>query len=150
MTRRLRVWPRRSRLAAAAAPLAILVSYALLHAASPVFWRVSTQAELLRGEAEHVSIDADGRLTLGPQTELLHEASAPFLWSLARAGGALWIGSGNDGRVLRVADDGAVSRPPTRLRSRTSTPSLPTTPAGCSPGRPPRARCFASARKRRK
>ena len=109
MTRRLRVWPRRTRLAAAAAPLAILVSYALLHAASPVFWRVSTQAELLRGEAEHVSIDADGRLTLGPQTELLHEASAPFLWSLARAGGALWIGSGNDGRVLRVADDGAVT-----------------------------------------
>ena len=109
MTRRLRAWPRRTRLAAAAAPLAILTSFALLHAASPVFWRVSTQAELLRGEAEHVSIDADGRLTLGPQTELLHEASAPFLWSLARAGGALWIGSGNDGRVLRVADDGAVS-----------------------------------------
>ena len=109
MTRRLRAWPRRTRLAAAAAPLAILMSYALLQAASPVFWRVSTQAELLRGEAEHVSIDADGRLTLGPQTELLHEASAPFLWSLARAGGALWIGSGNDGRVLRVADDGAVS-----------------------------------------
>ena len=109
MTRRLRAWPRRTRLAAAAAPLAILVSYALLHAASPVFWRVSTQAELLRGEAEHVSIDADGRLTLGPQTELLHEASAPFLWSLARAGGALWMGSGNDGRVLRVGDDGAVS-----------------------------------------
>ena len=95
--------------AAAAAGVAVLVSIALLHAAAPVFWRVSTQAELLRGEAEHVSIDADGRLTLGPQTELLHEASAPFLWSLARVGGALWIGSGNDGRVLRVGDDGEVS-----------------------------------------
>ena len=109
MTRRHPVRPRRNRLAAAAASVATLTSLALLHAASPVFWRVSTQAELLRGEAEHVSIDADGRLTLGPQTELLHEASAPFLWSLARAGGALWVGSGNDGRVLRVGDDGAVS-----------------------------------------
>ena len=109
MTRSHPVRPRRNRLAAAAASVATLTSLALLHAASPVFWRVSTQAELLRGEAEHVSIDADGRLTLGPQTELLHEASAPFLWSLARAGGALWVGSGNDGRVLRVGDDGAVS-----------------------------------------
>ena len=109
MTRRHPVRPRRNRIAAAAATVATLTSLALLHAASPVFWRVSTQAELLRGEDEHVSIDADGRLTLGPQTELLHEASAPFLWSLARAGGALWIGSGNDGRVLRVGDDGAVT-----------------------------------------
>ena len=109
MTRRHPVRPRRNRIAAAAATVATLTSLALLHAASPVFWRVSTQAELLRGEGEHVSIDADGRLTLGPQTELLHEASAPFLWSLARAGGALWIGSGNDGRVLRVGDDGAVT-----------------------------------------
>ena len=109
MTRRLPAWPRRTRPVAAAASVAILTSLALLHAASPVFWRVSTQADLLRGEAENVSIDADGRLTLGPQTEVLHEASAPFLWSLARTGGALWIGSGNDGRVLRVGDDGAVS-----------------------------------------
>lgn len=109
MTRRLPAALRSTRVAAAVASLAILPSIALLHAAAPVFWRVATQAELLRGEAENVSIDADGRLTLAPQTELLHEASAPFLWSLARAGGALWIGSGNDGRVLRVGDDGVAS-----------------------------------------
>ena len=109
MTGRPPVRPRSARAAAAAAPLAILLSLPLLHAAAPAFWRVSTQAELLRGEAENVSIDADGRLTLGPRTELLHEAPAPFLWSLVRAGGALWIGSGNDGRVLRIGDDGAAS-----------------------------------------
>ncbi|MXY17777.1 MAG: hypothetical protein F4Y57_12475, partial [Acidobacteria bacterium] len=105
MTRRYPV-PWRRAVAAAATSAAILTSLVLLQAASPVFWRVATQAELLRGEAENVSIDADGRLTLGPRTELLYEAPAPFLWSMARAGGALWIGSGNDGRVLRVTADG--------------------------------------------
>ena len=105
MTRRYLFPPRRA-FAAAVTSAAILTSLVLLQAASPVFWRVATQAELLRGEAENVSIDADGRLTLGPRTELLYEAPAPFLWSMARAGGALWIGSGNDGRVLRVTADG--------------------------------------------
>ena len=105
MTRRHPFPPRRA-LAAAVTSAAILTSLVLLQASSPVFWRVATQAELLRGEAENVSIDADGRLTLGPRTELLYEAPAPFLWSMARAGGALWIGSGNDGRVLRVTADG--------------------------------------------
>ncbi len=90
---------------AAAACLPVVV----LHASAPVFWRISTQAEFLAGEADRVSIDADGRLTLARDAELLYEATAPFLWSLAPAGGALWIGSGGDGRVFRLGPDGTAS-----------------------------------------
>ena len=99
----------RTRLRRAALAAAACLPVVVLHASSPVFWRVSTQAEFLAGEADRVSIDADGRLTLARDAELLHEATAPFLWSLAPAGGALWIGAGGDGRVLRLASDGSAS-----------------------------------------
>ena len=87
--------------------LATLV--ALGHAAAPMFWRVSTQEEFLRGEVDQVSVDADGQLVLGPSTELVYETTAPFLWSVTRVGQSLWIGSGSDGKVFRVAQDGTTT-----------------------------------------
>ena len=87
--------------------LATLV--ALGHAAAPMFWRVSTQEEFLRGEVDQVSVDADGQLVLGPSTELVYETNAPFLWSVTRVGQSLWIGSGSDGKVFRVAQDGTTT-----------------------------------------
>lgn len=86
-----------------------VVSIVVVHASSPVFWRVSTQEEFLRGEADNVSIDADGQLTLAPAAEVLYDAAAPLLWSVALDGGTLWIGGGGDGRVFRVGPDGAGS-----------------------------------------
>jgi hypothetical protein len=72
-------------------------------AASPTFWLVATQADFLRGEADHLSIDSDGRLALGPATELVAETTAPFLWTLVPApDGGYWAGSGNEGKVYRV------------------------------------------------
>ena len=81
----------------------------VLQAASPVFWRVATQSEFLRGEAENISIDADGQITLGPDTEPVHDAEVPFLWTAARGNGALWVGTGDDGKVLRIQDDGTTT-----------------------------------------
>ena len=82
---------------------------AVAQAASPTFWRVSTQDEFLRGVVENVSVDADGQLLLGPATEVVYESTAPFLWSVARASEALWIGSGGDGKVFRVGPDGTAT-----------------------------------------
>lgn len=81
----------------AAAVLAVCLS-----AASPVFWRVSTQDEFLRGTADNVSVDAGGRLLLGPNAETVLETGVPFLWSLVRAGDALWVGGGPPGALYRV------------------------------------------------
>lgn len=76
-------------------------------AASPTFWRVSTQAEFLKGEVENLSIDSDGRLLLGPLTKTVHESTAPFLWSLLPApNGGLYAGSGNEGKVFLIDASG--------------------------------------------
>lgn len=85
-----------------------LVCLGSLHASSPTFWHTSTLADLLKGEVvENVSVDSDGRLVLGPATDLVAEATTPFLWALARDGaGRLLVGAGPDGKVLRIGADG--------------------------------------------
>jgi WD40 repeat protein len=101
-------WARRSVIAAAAAILAI--GAVRLGAASATFWTVSTQADFLKGDAEDVSIDSDGRLFLGPSPSLVAETSAPFLWTaILGVDGTMWAGSGNEGQVLKVSKDGKLS-----------------------------------------
>ena len=86
------------------------LSIAVLTGASPTFWRVSTQAEFLRGKVESLSVDADGHLVLGPVIDEIFGTTAPVLWSLASASdGALWAGSGHDGRLYRIEEDGSGS-----------------------------------------
>lgn len=89
-------------------PVVAAAAAVTLTASEPVFWQVSTQAEFLRGEVDALSIDAEGRLRLGPATGVVLETPEPALWSLARASdGAVWAGSGADGRVYRLGSDGA-------------------------------------------
>jgi hypothetical protein len=77
------------------------------YAALPTFWQVATEAEFLQGEVENLSVDAYGRLTLGPATTAIYESSAPFLWTVVPAGdGSLFVGSGNEGQVFRVDGSG--------------------------------------------
>ena len=89
------------------ATIGITAFVALVNAASPVFWRVSTQDEFLKGEVENVAIDAAGLIRLGPQTDVVFETTAPFLWTAVSDGGSIWLGSGNDGRVFQVSEDGS-------------------------------------------
>jgi hypothetical protein len=101
-------WARLCVIAAVAAIFAI--GAVRLGAASATFWTVSTQADFLKGDAEDVSIDSDGRLFLGPSPSLVAETSAPFLWTaILGADGTLWAGSGNEGQVLKVSKDGKLS-----------------------------------------
>ena len=87
--------------------VALGVTITVLIGASPTFWRVSTQAEFLRGDVESLSVDADGQLVLGPVSDPFFDTTAPMLWSLASASdGAFWVGSGNDGRLYRIEADG--------------------------------------------
>jgi hypothetical protein len=90
-------------------PTAVFVcAAALVQAAAPTFWQVSTEAEFLRGEVENLSIDPFGRLTLGPATTAVYESTAPFLWTaaLSAADGTIYVGSGNEGQVFRIDASG--------------------------------------------
>jgi hypothetical protein len=83
---------------------------AVLAAATPTFWSVSTQADFLKGDVEDLSVDSDGRMFLGPSASLVAETTAPFLWTvMTGADGTLWAGSGNEGQVLKVGKDGKLS-----------------------------------------
>ena len=82
---------------------AVVCAGVAVRAALPTFWRVSTESEFLEGDIENVSVDAYGRLTLGPAATPLYESSAPFLWTRAIApDGSVFVGSGNEGQVYRV------------------------------------------------
>ena len=79
-------------------------------AASPAFWHVSTQADLLRGDLEQLSVDDFGRLSLAPRTDVVYESTAPVVWAVARAqAGAVWVGTGDDGRVYHIDADGTAT-----------------------------------------
>ena len=71
------------------------------------FWRVSTQADLLKGQSERLSIDYDGRLVLGPSTRSVLAPTSPFVWCLAPGpDGSVYAGGGNDGLVWHVDREG--------------------------------------------
>jgi sugar lactone lactonase YvrE len=77
------------------------------YAALPTFWQISTESELLRGEVENLAIDSFGRLTLGPTSSMVYDASAPFLWTVVNGpDGSLYAGSGNEGQVYRIDSSG--------------------------------------------
>src|SRR5947207_2180401 len=93
-------------LSATALAVAVLACTSL-EASSPKFFQASTQADFLKGDVDNVTIDSHGQLMLGPATELVYETSAPFLWSMVAApDGTLFIGTGNEGKVLRVDQHG--------------------------------------------
>ena len=90
--------------------LAVVVAFVSLGlAASPAFWRVSTQEEFLQGEVENVSIDATGQVLIGPDTELVYETTAPFLWSVVEDDGALL---GTTGPALLQSPEAEGADPP--------------------------------------
>lgn len=78
--------------------------------AAPGFWQAATQADFLKGDVDQLSIDEHGRVTLGPELTRLHDAAAPFVWTIVGgADGSWFLGTGNDGKVIRVDRNGQAS-----------------------------------------
>jgi hypothetical protein len=80
---------------------ALLLSGLALHAAGPMTWTSSTQADFLKGQTLGVSVDELGRLSAGPATQQLADAASPQVWSIAATPDGWVAGTGGDGRVLR-------------------------------------------------
>ncbi|HKR02346.1 MAG TPA: hypothetical protein VJT09_16840 [Pyrinomonadaceae bacterium] len=73
----------------------------------PIIWETSSRAELLRGEARGVSITDTGVLMLAPNFTQLFNTDQPYIWSSAAdAAGNIYLGTGHDGRLYRVGQDG--------------------------------------------
>src|SRR5258705_5176390 len=89
---------------AAFALAAVCTGASLVYAANPTFWQVSNEAEFARGDVENLSIDGYARLTLGPTTTSIYDASASFLWSMISCpDSATAFGSCNERHINRAA-----------------------------------------------
>ena len=89
---------------------AALITASIQLSATPGFWEAATQADFLRGDVENLSIDEHGRLMLGPEQRRLYEAGAPFVWTVfAGPDESLFLGTGNEGKVVRVDRNGGGS-----------------------------------------
>jgi hypothetical protein len=79
---------------------ALMAATTLLQGASTGFWVVATQADFLKGDADAVSIDTDGRVTIAPALQMLGEVGTPAVWrAAAGAKGVVYAATGHDGKL---------------------------------------------------
>ncbi|MGH9594517.1 MAG: hypothetical protein ACRD5L_15610, partial [Bryobacteraceae bacterium] len=70
-------------------------------------WEMSGYQDFLRGRISGLSLTRDGRLILGPQLDTLFTSDQAEIWSVARGpDGALYLGTGNRGRLYKVDSSG--------------------------------------------
>jgi sugar lactone lactonase YvrE len=77
-------------------------------ATEPSVWTVGSRADVLRGDSRGVSIDANGSITLAPKLTEVYKTEQPYIWSsVIDASGNVFLGTGSDGRVYKVAANGS-------------------------------------------
>lgn len=83
--------------------LLIITSFA----GGPVFWRVSTRADIEKGDASGVSIADNGALTLAPAFTEVYDTKQAYVWAtVADSAGNIYLGTGHEGRVFKVDSSG--------------------------------------------
>jgi hypothetical protein len=93
---------------AAAAVGAIAIAGAPAAASEVKIFRVSGASTFLEGELDGLSLDALGVLRLAERAERAVSIEEPYLLCAVRLGDGWAVGTGNDGKVLRIGEDGAV------------------------------------------
>ena len=73
------------------------------HAASSQAWVLRNRNDFVKADLSGVSLAPEGALRLSAQVTPLLDAAQPSIWCLARdAQGALYAGSGNEGKVFKI------------------------------------------------
>ena len=80
----------------------------ITNASEPQIWSVNSRADVMRGEARSVSIDANGNISPAPKLTEIYKTEQPYIWSSAvDAGGSIYLGTGAEGRIYKVSANGA-------------------------------------------
>jgi hypothetical protein len=88
----------------------LLAMAAVLSAATSSVWEVAGFNEFLKGRLSGLSLSADGILRQGPSIRWDVTLNQPADWSLVLArDGAIYAGSGHQGKVFRITSDGKSS-----------------------------------------
>ena len=61
--------------------LAFVLAAAPVFASGPVFWEISKQDDVLKGDARGVSIAENGAITLAPAFTLVYDTKEAYIWS---------------------------------------------------------------------
>ncbi len=76
-------------------------------AGGPIFWRISTRADIEKGDANGVSIADNGALTLAPAFTEVYDTKQAYVWAaIADNAGNVYLGTGHEGRVFKVDASG--------------------------------------------
>src|SRR5882762_8268442 len=85
----------------------LLSLFLTVNAGQPLVWETSSRAEFLKGDARGVSISDTGVLMLAPKLTEIFNTQQTYIWSSAvDSQGNVFLGTGHDGRIYRVAPDG--------------------------------------------
>src|SRR2546421_10276197 len=85
----------------------VLMAASKTRAGGPVVWETDSRVELLGGEAHGVSVTDTGALMLAPQFTQVFNTEQAYVWSsTADAAGNVYLGTGHDGKIFRVGQDG--------------------------------------------
>lgn len=106
MSFRTRVLPRALALLALTSALALALVFVFDEVAAAVSTRsfvLDDATSLAAGELHQVAVRSDGRVSASVElTRVAMPDDVPIVWSWARAGDALFLGTGDDGRIYRV------------------------------------------------
>lgn len=85
----------------------ILAVCASALAVSPVFWEITKQEDVIKGDARGVSIADNGTISLAPSFALVYDTKEAYIWSSATdSAGNIYLGTGHDGKVFKVSPNG--------------------------------------------
>lgn len=72
-------------------------------------WTQSSRADFERGTFKASAVNSGGEVRMTPQLSLVAETDEQFVWCVASGKDAVYAGTGNGGRILRIAEDGAAT-----------------------------------------
>src|SRR5512139_4286020 len=90
-----------------AAALASLTFITSLFAAETLIWTVNSREDVLKGDSRGVSIGENGTISISPAFTSVYKTEQPYIWSSAiDQAGNVFLGTGTEGRIFRVAANG--------------------------------------------
>lgn len=93
---------------AALVVLALALAGGPVFASGPIFWEISKQDDIAKGDARGVSIAENGTIMLSPAYALVYDTKEAYIWSSATdAAGNIYLGTGHDGKIFKVDSSGA-------------------------------------------